>query len=172
MKIGKIAAKYLLDQNCDEYLYVSRSDCGRISDLRYASFKEYLWENGIKSKRLVYEKGDLGFSKELLQVLNDKKKANGKTGIFAYSDLICFRLCSILEALGIGHATNEMPIISCDNNTVLLQEISPRPAIIDTHPVQMALRATDALLWRIKYNHSNAMRAIIEPELIKPGLDK
>ena len=90
-----------------------------------------------------------------------------RLGIFAFNDLLAYRICLTLDFLGLVRRPGELEVISCDN-TYLIRELDPPVPAVDLHIAEIATRAVDGLLWRIANPGASWQDVMLKPELVVP----
>ena len=94
------------------------------------------------------------------------KMSDMPTGLFVASDAFASVLYPALRHVGIRPG-KDVDIISCNNETMLLAGLSPRPATIDIKPKYIGQRAVEQLCWRIQNpNDPTTIEVKIKPELV------
>jgi LacI family transcriptional regulator len=92
-------------------------------------------------------------------------------GVFVYSDQVCNALYSLLAERGI-RPQRDLPIISCNGETVFLSPLHPRPPTIILPSEELGRRAVSTLLWRMATPSAPLVSTIIQPllELGEPSV--
>ena len=118
------------------------------------------WDNNLLDKPQVMESMCQATVEEILE-LEDKP-----TGIFVASDAFAAILYPVLKRAGI-RPDKDVDIVSCNNESMLLAGLSPRPATIDIKAEYIGRRAVEQLCWRIDHpDDPTTIEVKIKPELI------
>ena len=164
---GKLAADYLIRQGFRELLLIweKKWTYNPSEHMRLEGFRRQAGMHHIKVRELGYDQSESlePFSNELLKNLEE---VNRHAGIFAFNDQIAFTTCIILNMLGFERKKGELELISCDN-THLLRSLTPVPPAIDLHHGELARRAVDGLLWRIRNPNALPQEVLLFPELVE-----
>ncbi|WP_417169822.1 substrate-binding domain-containing protein [Victivallis sp.] len=164
---GKLAADYLIRQGFRELLLIweKKWTYNPSEHMRLEGFRRQAGMHHIKVRELGYDQSESlePFSNELLKNLEE---VNRHAGIFAFNDQIAFTTCIILNMLGFERKKRELELISCDN-THLLRSLTPVPPAIDLHHGELARRAVDGLLWRIRNPNALPQEVLLFPELVE-----
>ena len=89
------------------------------------------------------------------------------SAMFVPIDIMAQALYLVLHKKGLQPGS-DIEIVSCNNEEILLNGLSPRPTTIDIHSEEIGLRAVGQLMRRIKYPDPPRETLMIEPTLI-PG---
>ncbi len=89
------------------------------------------------------------------------------TGLFVPSDMLTAAAYPLLYERGMIPG-QDIDVVSCNNEELLLGNLHPRPAAIDIHAELVGFQAVEQLLWRLE--NPAAPRAVVklEPSLV-PG---
>ena len=87
------------------------------------------------------------------------------TGIFFPADMLTSVAYPLLYERGIVPG-RDLDVVSCNNEEILLNNLHPKPAVIDIHAAAVGYRAVEQLLWRIEHPLEPKMKSLIDPELI------
>lgn len=90
------------------------------------------------------------------------------TGLFVTADMAAPPVYLQLLQNGVQPG-KEMEIVSCNNESSLLNGLEPRPAVVDIHAREVGQRAMERLLWRIDNPRASAADILIHPTLVVPG---
>lgn len=147
-KIGKLAADFLIKQNCTKFTYLGPKHNILFSQrfesfyetLRLNNFSANFWNvNAIQMTLAEISNTLQQYIKEHFQSLQ-----NGETGIFCSADLFMVPLRQELANAGLNASV--IKHISCDNNPYYLQGIYPRSAEIDIGMYQIGKHAAMQIL--------------------------
>ena len=195
--IGYVAAEHLLKQGLTELAFLTSKPNWDFSKLRAQGFMAAAEEAGITptmyleggsasrgpgdqslgtplgsfGPRAVVE-ADLP---RLVSRLAREQKARGADaespraplGLFVSRDDETVHVYRLLRENGLEPG-RDIVVVSCDNETVRLSTLHPRPATIDLNPAQLARHAVRRLAARIKHRDEPAVRILVNPHLV-PG---
>jgi DNA-binding LacI/PurR family transcriptional regulator len=92
--------------------------------------------------------------------------AKRPTGIFSPSDRTSVQLYGALAQRGV-HVPRDVSVISCNNETSLIDGLNPLLTTIDVHADFVGRRAVEQLLWRVEHpDEPLTMQVLIEPTLV------
>ena len=117
------------------------------------------WGDELLSNRNIME-SMCDTTAEQMSAMSDRP-----TGLFVTSDAFAAVLYPALNRVGIRPG-RDVDIISCNNESMLLAGLSPRPATIDIKAEYIGQRAVEQLCWRME--HPDDL-SVIEIK-IRPGL--
>lgn len=167
--IGRMAADYLLEQNCDQYIYYGFHR-GNVFSCRWESFLGRVMARGKQASCAAVDPYSLpvgDFFQRSAEVLGPMIQKGGKIGIFLPSDIVCIPLYQLLYKF--GSSPEEIKLISCDNNDYNLHGLHPRPSSIDIRMFDIGSRAAEALHSKITgISCRPNEQVILMPELHHP----
>lgn len=173
-RVSQIAAKYLLEKGCKDVIVIGPSISGR-GGMREASFLVQAKALGMRVRSFT-DPGLVRIEQHLhavdpacLKMLVEKAFEGPRPpdGIFLLMDMIAPLLYPALTALKIKPGI-DVPIISCNNEQLVLSGLQPKPATIDIYAEEIGKRAVSLLEWRMRYPSAPLARTVVEPRLI-PG---
>lgn len=91
------------------------------------------------------------------------------TGIYVVNEEICVNVYEEMQKRGI-QIGNDVEFVSCGNDEEFLRKMDPRPATLDLNLPEIARRAVEKLIYRIK--NPNAVSGItvsVPPRLVVPS---
>ena len=162
-RVGVIAANYLLSQGHD--VFAAFYPTNKVAQMRASSFIKTILD--AKKRVKTYPHPGFDFDIELLeeQINQISSLIKKPTGLFTFNDIMAVSLHGCLLKAGMIPG-RDVEIVACDNNRNILSAINPRPATIEIHPVQIAKRTIEQLIWRSKNPYEQPVSIIIEPELV------
>ena len=177
--IGYVAAEHLMKQGLTELAFLTSKPNWDFSKLRAQGFMAAAEEAGITPT--MYLEGDsaspLGsFGPRavvepdlpgLVARLAREKNGRGALGLFVSRDEETVHVYRLLRENNLEPG-RDIVVVSCDNETVRLSTLHPRPATIDLNPAQLARHAVRRLTARIKHRDEPAVRILVNPRLV-PG---
>jgi DNA-binding LacI/PurR family transcriptional regulator len=89
----------------------------------------------------------------------------GRVGLFVTRDEETVHLYPLLRQAGLEPG-RDVVIVSCDNESVRLSTLSPRPASIDLGGADIARHAVRRLAGRIKHRDEPPVRILVNPRLV------
>jgi DNA-binding LacI/PurR family transcriptional regulator len=167
--IGPIAAEYLMKQDCKKYYYFG--GCSR--DLfceRYKSFDKSLKSAGFVGGLIELDITQL-FVEEMLEKAEVIFKEiftpdAPKTGLFLSADIYGVPIYQLLYSMGMKPVV-DVPIVSCNNNKLVLYGLYPKPAVIDIRLADIGSRAIGVLMDCFEAQKNDAgEKIILMPELL------
>lgn len=168
--IGRMAADYLLDKNCNKFLYYG-FEKGSIFGCRWDNFMGRLANAGFQAEKVFvdpYGETIKNFFQKSCKKLESHLKSKDRIGIFLPSDLACHTLYQIIYKC--GRTPEEVDIICCDNNDYNLHGLYPRPMSIDIRMGDIGQKAADCLHKFISGEEKNQNEHIIlMPEIAFPA---
>ena len=170
--LGRIAADYLLGRGHRHAAFIS------------STRQPFFIERGEVFQRAMAAGGGtclefedpalLDTSEELLQanpermrMLVDRLLAGNPrpTGVFLAADTLAPGFYAEWQRRGVK-AGEDLDVIGCNNERILLAHLSPRPATIDIHAEQVGRKAVERLLWRLDHPREPRMTVALEPMLV------
>ena len=174
-EIGRIAFDYLKDRGHKHLAFVTLHKEHLASIMRRESFCEAAqqsqldvavfehpnkWGDVLLSKPQIMESMCLSTAEQML------KMSDRPTGIFVTSDAFSSVLYPALKHVGIKPG-RDVEVVSCNNETMLLAGLAPRPATIDIKAEYIGQRAVEQLCWRIENpDDPTTIEIKIKPELV------
>lgn len=138
---GKLAAQELIRRHGTSFAYVTEHSELKINERRLAGFRNELTRHGISLKQQAVISGNVEIGiDELIRALLKKQKIDS---VFCFSDIIAFKVVTILSQLGY-RVPEDINLIGVDN----IQRYFPYPlriSSIDTPKLEMVQRAIDFL---------------------------
>ena len=171
--IGLIAAEYLLSKGHKVLLYMGKeNDVGCADFNRRAGFMPAVGKGGATTYEIL---SDYFIDESVkMQLPNIKTVGNAvdkflrlprrPTAIFASADIIVVGLYHTLRHYDIIHG-RDVEIVGVNNDSILLNNFSPRPASVDIHAETVGRKAVERLLWRIDNPKEPLGKIEIEPEM-------
>jgi len=175
--IGRIAADYLLEKGCRRAAYLGPTkltpDGDRITEERGTVFREVLESHGCQvvctgEMNVMAEVGNrhaihvAKFEAAVDHLLSGAKRP---TAIFVPGDLMANTLHNVLLTRGLKPGKDVL-IVSVNNERLLLDHLSPRPATIDVHATAIGRAAVDVLQRRIANPRSPRSVLVLQPSLV------
>lgn len=165
---GKLAANYLLNQGFRNVLltWEHKMAYRAKSHPRLEGFRQEIRETGGNLSELAY--GSEDDPQLYFRELKERLAAFGnRAGIFAFNDLVAYKVCHTLNFLGLERKPRELEVVSCDN-TFLIQGLQPSLPVVDLHISEIAERAVDGLFWRLEHPDACFQEVMLKPELVLP----
>lgn len=188
-RLGEIAAKYLLDRGHRQVVFISSMEKDFFLE-RGNALKRALQAAGGDSMEFVDESLEdesgsfIRIVPEGLQKVFDQimaaidnqasrtahpelgiRNSGSPTAIFLAADTLAPAVCAELQRRGLT-AGEDVDLISCNNEQMLLNHVHPRPATIDIHAEQVGRKAVEQLLWRIDHPTEPRVTIALEPTLV------
>jgi LacI family transcriptional regulator len=181
-KIGVIAASYLVNRGHKKVLSINPSITyhpAMVTRCQY--FTDYVTKKGAEAETMALsftERDKYGRLRDGMSVdnvrefvLDFKNRKDRPTAIFIPCDSHMVIVQKAFAAEGINPG-EDVEFVGCNNESILLDGMEPRPTTIDINPQAMARAALVALLQRIKYpdSYDNIYKVVsIEPSLVLHG---
>jgi len=177
---GRLAGDYLLGRGhrCLAFL---NPDRGHLSFIDYGkSFQETVAANGVEASMLVaqqeYDRHCMWTQQryrevveELLQGYLSLPVEERPTGMYVANDEITLVVYQLLAKHGVRVGI-DIEIISNDNEQTFLSTLTPQPATIEPDYEEIARRAVEKVLYRIKHPDApSGAKLLISPRLINPN---
>lgn len=171
-QVGVLAADYLLAREHHRLALIGHHDTASDST-RGKAFLERIQQAGLAATDhwrdpLFQETSDVQqIHRENLIDLVDEMLALSPqpTGLFVHADAITQSLYPILQERGMCPG-QDIEVVSCNNETLLLNGLNPRPATVDIHCSEIGRRAVEQLLRRIEHPNASRVLLALEPELV------
>ncbi len=169
--IGRLAAEFLLSKGHSKLLYMGRGAVSPFQDRRH-SFMATVRKAGAKafeilSDDFIEDSGNMQLPnvKAIGSAIEKMKKLQEfPTAIFVCADTIAVGLYHTLKHYDIVPG-KDVEIVGVNNDSILLNHFSPRPASVDIHPEEIGRKAVERLLWRIDNPKEPLEKIILEPEM-------
>jgi DNA-binding LacI/PurR family transcriptional regulator len=164
--IGKLAAEYLFSKGHRCFVNMGGGNMPRsisfmekVNEAGGRTFEisgDFLNESG--KTQLPNLKG-IGIAIEKMKRLPERP-----TAIFTPLDIIVVGLYNTLRHYDIIPG-KDVEIVGVNNDSILLDNLSPRPATVDIHSEEIGRKAVERLLWRIDNPKEPLEKILLEPEL-------
>jgi len=174
MKIGSMAAEYLLGKGCKRFaaLGTGLGSPANLKGFRNDSFQWTVQQRGGKVQ-MLHSPDLVGIgpgihevnAKVLDTLLAALLKGPRPDALFLESDILAPAVYQRLAAAGV-RPQEDFEIVTCNNERPYLSPLVPKPTVIDIQPQVIGRRAVDQLLWRAANRHAPAMRIMVEPVLV------
>ena len=177
--VGYLAGKYLVGRGVSEVAYLTTEPNWDFSKLRAQGFIVAAESAGLTATVYLRAASPLpsGFYgcnvvaqpelPALVQQLARDHKGKGKLGLFISRDEETVHVYPLLRHAGLEPG-RDVIIVSCDNESVRLSTLHPRPASIDLSATEIGRYAVRRLASRIKHPAEPPVRILVSPKLI-PG---
>lgn len=171
--IGRIVAEFLLSKGHKRLMYMGwKNDLGSPFYGRHHSFLSTVRKAGAKafeilSHDFIDESGNMQLPnvKSIGMAIEKMKRSpEFPTAIFATADIFVIGLYHTLKHYDIIPG-KDVEIVGVNNDSILLNHLSPRPASVDIHPEAVGRKAVERLLWRINNPKEPLGRIELEPEI-------
>ncbi len=169
--IGRMAADYLLEQNCREFIFYGFKG-GPLFACRWEGFTGRLSGRGFTANSVFINP----YQQTARDVFHDScrqlkpfmtKSRIDQLGIFLPADLSCHLLYQILYKF--GGSPERTKVICCDNNSFNLHGLYPYPVSIDIRMKDIGQKAVECLLRNIgSEGKQEKEQVILMPELVFP----
>ncbi len=165
---GKLAADYLLKQGFENLILTWEHGMAYHAEnhARLDGFRRRVREAEVSCREIEYDRDDdpQFYFNQLRETLAE---TGNKAGIFAFCDQVAYKVCHVLDFMGLERRSRELEVISCDN-TLLIRNLNPPLPVVDLHIAEIAERAVDGLLWRLEHPEASHQDVLLKPELILP----
>lgn len=175
--IGQIAYDYLAGQGCTRLAYFTSEPSWLFMRLRGQAFLNAALDDGQVATAYVVTNNPLlaqsfGVSVRAAPTFEAcvESMVQGPErpdGVFVANDAMVARLYPILGRLGIKPG-RDIKIISCDNETVRLSALEPRPVTIDIGAEEIGYRAAMRLKGRWQHPDHPPLLIQVAPRLVLP----
>lgn len=175
--VGCVAAEYLLREGCRSLAFFTCQPDWDLSRMRAQGFLAAALAGGVRPRMLLQGEPHLAIdfygpnasvSSELGELFrNLDGRDSGPLGLFVSRDEELAAVYRTLREVGLEPG-KDVRIVSCDNETVRLSTLHPRPASIDLNASQIAQRAIRRLRERIEHPNEPPTRILISPRLVSP----
>ncbi len=164
--VGRLAAEYLLSKGHRCFVNMGGGNIPRMTSFRekvnaaggrtFEISGDFLDES--RKTQLTNLKG-IGNAIEKIKRLQEKP-----TAIFTPLDIIVVGLYHTLRHYDIIPG-KDVDIVGVNNDSILLDHLTPRPASVDIHAEAMGRKAVERLLWRIDNPKEPLEKILLEPEM-------
>lgn len=172
--VGYLAARYLLDRGVEEIACLAMQPTWDLIRLRAQGFMAAALAAEVMPAMYVAADHDapLHFfgpephaAQGLAQVVERlASRRKGKLGLFVTRDEETVHVYPLLRQAGLEPGRDVM-VVSCDNESVRLSTLHPRPVSIDLNAAQIAHHAVRRLAVRIKHRNESPVRILVNPRL-------
>jgi LacI family transcriptional regulator len=169
--IGRLAAEFLLSKGHSKLLYMGRGAVSPFQDRRHSFMATVRKAGGkafeILSDDFIDESGKMQLPnvKAIGSAIEKMKRLQEfPTAIFVCADTIAIGLYHTLKHYDIVPG-KDVEIVGVNNDSILLNHLSPRPASVDIHPEALGRKAVERLLWRIDNPKEPLGKILLEPEM-------
>jgi LacI family transcriptional regulator len=174
--VGWVAGQYLLEQGLRELAFFTTRSSWDFTKLRAQGFMAAAQAAGIMPAMYLQDENTpipLGFFGPRVVCERDpaklmsrlKAETKGKLGLFVARDEEAVQAYRLLREVGLEPGS-DVVIVSCDNETVRLSTLHPRPASIDLGAAEIARYAVRRLAQRIKHKDEPPARILVNPRLV------
>jgi LacI family transcriptional regulator len=177
VRIGHLGLEYLSQQKCDEVAFVSLAPEWTSVRLRAQAFMTAAHDRKVPATAYLlcsdpWPAEPYGGRVVTAATPEDlvAKMASAKpppNGLFIGTDAWTAQLYPILHSHGLKPMRN-VQIVSCDNETMRLSSLFPRPATIDPGSEQIGYRAVVRLVARLRQSTELPFMILTCPQLIPP----
>lgn len=166
--VGYLAAAHLIARGCKRIAFVSSYPNWQFLKMREQGFGAALAEAGTTDmtpdfRSLPWENVEMASIAAQVDRLIEEKV----DGIFCSRDDDTVDVYRLLAARGI-RPNEDLAVVSCDNDPVRLQSLTPRPPSIDLNLQEIARHAVRRLAWRIENRDEAPTRILVCPTLADP----
>jgi DNA-binding LacI/PurR family transcriptional regulator len=173
--VGYLASQYLLDHGMREFAYLTTRPTWDFSMQRSLGFLAGASKSGISPTVYLQETqaecaavyGPNVVKEATLERLIDRmaQAKKGPFGLFVFCDSATVQVYPLLRARGLEPG-RDVVVVSCDNESVRLSSLDPRPASIDLNSPEIAHLAVTRLARRISHRSEPPARILINPRLV------
>jgi LacI family transcriptional regulator len=175
--IGYLAAKHLIEQDVTQLAFMTSEPTWDFSKLRAQGFIVAAEAAGLSSKVYLRGEGKLPLGlygrnvaaeadlPALVAHLARDTKGKGKLGLFVSRDEETVRVYPLLRDGGLN-IDKDVVVVSCDNESVRLSSLDPRPASIDLNSPDIGRYAVRRLALRIKHPTEPPVRILVSPRFV------
>jgi LacI family transcriptional regulator len=174
--VGFLAGQYLLAQGLTEIACLTMQPTWDMIRLRAQGFMAAALAAGVTPGMYVAGDADapLHFfgpdacaAPGLAQVIDRlAARRNGRVGLFVTRDEETVHAYPLLRQAGLEPG-RDVVVVSCDNETVRLSTLTPRPASVDLGAADIARHAVRRLAARIKHRDEPPVRILVNPRLVQ-----
>ena len=170
--VGYVAGRYLAEHGCKRVGFISTAVNWAFLRMRAHGFVAAAYESGghpelfvvSDPSRLAAVYGNSVVQCGELSSLLDAVAMAKPDGLFISRDEETVEVYRGLYSRGITPG-KDIKVISCDNDSVRLSVLHPRPPSISLEPNYMAQLAVRRLQWRIKHPEAPPIRILVNPRL-------
>lgn len=165
--IGRIAAHYLLDRGHRSVAFVNSRPEHPAFVARATTFKDAVERSGATAHLEISAGGAQSNGSDGLRDLVDRmlKHDPRPTGLFVPNDRQLVGVYTSLAARGVLPG-RDIDVIGCDNETALLEHLSPRSTSIDLNLEEVGARGVEQMQRRIENEDSPRVTVLVEPTLV------
>ena len=173
--IGHVASQYLLDSGLRELAYLTTRPSWEFSMQRGLGFLAGACKSGIRPTVYLQDPdaaipdvyGSNVVREATLERLVDHMAQSKKKpfGLFVFCDAATAQVYPLLRARGLEPG-RDVVVVSCDNESVRLSSLHPRPASIDLNSAEIAHLAVSRLARRISHRNELPARILVNPRLV------
>jgi DNA-binding LacI/PurR family transcriptional regulator len=166
--IGRLAGQWVVARK--------HQACASVSDsrrfLRESSFRRHVEAaggrvHGIESTLVVVDENRHAVNRQNMRKVVDRLAALSPrpTAVFFLTDMLTAAAYPILIECGIRPG-KDIDIVSCNNEEILLMNLHPKPAVVDTRSFHVGRRAVAQLLWRLDNPDFTPQKILIAPVMV------
>lgn len=177
--VGRLAARYLLRRGRRRLVYINTDGNHEAFLQRQEDFAATARSEGVHAVQIVTE-GETSalrpppplqsrFEFIASELARDKARFSPleRIGLFVPNDAQLPGLSHALQAHDGLRLGRDLDVISCDNESQFLSQVSPRPATIDINLELVGRRSVTQLLWRMRHpEETNRISILVEPTLV------
>ncbi|HYO10630.1 MAG TPA: LacI family DNA-binding transcriptional regulator [Tepidisphaeraceae bacterium] len=174
--IGHLAAEHLLSRACQRLAFITTRPAWDLSKQRGHGFAMA----GLRDQRttvcslLVADDPELArfygagaVARATYEDVVDEAISRRADGIFVSRDEEVMQLYPLLRRRGVEPG-RDVQVISCDNETVRLSMLHPRPASIELGTAEIGRRAVRRLELRMRHPVEQPVRILVNPQIVLP----
>ncbi|MGN6370765.1 MAG: LacI family DNA-binding transcriptional regulator [Phycisphaerae bacterium] len=176
--IGYVASQYLLEQGIRDLAFLTTHPGWDFAKLRAQGFMAGAESAGVEPTMYLQQTptalhgiygSNVVAEEELGRLVSEmgKRKGKEKLGLFVYRDAETSQVYPLLRAHGMEPG-KDVVVVSCDNESIRLSALQPRPASFDLGAAEIAHLAVTRLLRRIQHKNEPPARMMVNPRLV-PG---
>ena len=173
-RVGELAAGYLLEDGHRHVAFIGTASPGAGDVPRGDAFLRTTGEAGCTAHvlwddSLFEETGNVQtVNHERMDAIVGRLEelTPRPTGIFVHADALTQCLYPTLIEHGLRPG-DDVEIVSCNNEEILLNGLHPRPATIDIHASDIGRQAVVQLLRRLEHPDEPRIEITVEPELVR-----
>jgi len=171
--VGGMAANYLIERGHRHLAYIGRKGSPAF-DERALRFEMEAKKNAVNpcmledEQLLLLDDKTNSIDKNRLEGMVEKLIAMSPrpTGIFVAADMFVVPLYSLLSARGIKLG-EDIEVVSVNNEKVILDSVTPRPATIDIQAYSLGYMAAERLLWRAEHSNEQRVTLLLDPKIVE-----
>lgn len=170
-KVGPLAVDYLVDRGHQHLGFFNVDPKHPAFVTRLADFKAQAQKRGVTVTEFISPDTPTGLRAETAayRLLIDQWQTQHLhvTGFYVACDYQLPQLCTAMDGVGLEPSAT-CDLIGCDNMSLFLDQITPRPASIDINLELVGRRGVQQLLWRLtNQSVKNPIKVLIEPVLVE-----